>query len=457
MTKPKDRKLQTAFTALIFLTLSVGLIGIYQIQLSSKRIEELGSRHLKLEKAVLEMRVNNTIYAMGIRNYAIWKISRYLGAVPMAANLESVIAAGEKFKERLSIYEQISYLPEQKQWAEQIKSYFAEFYNRGRQILDMSNLEQTPKTEAAINQALMAFDSHLYKIDEFLNNTMGKSSLEEIEGQMKKAEAEKNWAILFLTIILLIAVGTGALIAFVVYLRLQEERRRREKLFTQMINIEETERRNLSTAVHDEMGQDLSGLKIYLGLIEQNLSASLTEAKEKIEQAKKIVSGLIEKSHNIAFLLRPPDLDEVGLVESLESLILEYKHLTDINYNYQKPKESLALPPQYSLLLYRIAQELLTNMVKYAQARNVEVRLEKNNEKVNFSYRDDGLGFDYSAIQNVPRRRKEDKLKLGLVSLKERVELLDGSMQIDSAPGKGTRVAVQLPITENGDYDYHCR
>jgi signal transduction histidine kinase len=448
MTDPKfsDKKLQVAFAALILLTLCIGLMGIYQIQLSSRRIEELGSRHLKLEKAVLEMRINNTIYAMGIRNYATWKISRYLGAVPMAANLDSVLDAGERFKEQLTIYEQISYLPKQKEWAGQVKSYFGEFSTLGRQILDMANLEQTAKTEGAINQVLMAFDSHLYKIDEFLNNTMGKANLEEIEKQMKKAEAEKNWAILFLQIILFFAIAIGILIAFLVYRRLQQERSRREKLFTQMINIEETERRNLSTAVHDQMGQDLSGLKIYLGVIEQNLANPSTDVKEKIEQAKKIISGLIDKSHNIAFLLRPPDLDEVGLVESLESLILEYKHLTNVNYNYHKPNAALILPPQYSLLLYRIAQELLTNMVKYAQAKNVEVKLDKDNEKVNFFYRDDGLGFDYNSIQKVPRRRKEDKLKLGLVSLKERVELLDGTMQIDSSPGKGTRVSVEMPI-----------
>ena len=219
-----DNKLQAAFAALILLTLSIGMLGIYQIQLSSRRIEDLGSRHLKLEKAVLEMRVNNTIYAMGIRNYATWKISRYLEAVPIATDLDSVLAAREKFKEQLTIYEQTSYLPKQKQWAAQIKSYFGEFSTLGGQVVDMANLEQTPKTEAAINQVLMAFDSHLYKIDEFLNNTMGKASLEEIEKQMKKAEAEKNWAILFLTIILAVAIGIGILIAFVVYRRLQHIR-----------------------------------------------------------------------------------------------------------------------------------------------------------------------------------------------------------------------------------------
>ncbi len=201
------------------------------------------------------------------------------------------------------------------------------------------------------------------------------------------------------------------------------------------------------------MGQDLSALKIYLGLLEQmgpgknNSDPIYKDYKEKLVQIKKITSGLIDKSHNIAFMLRPPDLDEVGLAESLEALIMDYKHMTNTNFIFEKPEEELKLPSEYSLVLYRIAQELLTNMLKHAKAGNVEIRLSKKNSAVDFFYQDDGLGFDYDTLSKLPRRRREDKLRLGLVSLKERVELLDGSMNIDSAVGKGTRINVELPIS----------
>jgi signal transduction histidine kinase len=212
-----------------------------------------------------------------------------------------------------------------------------------------------------------------------------------------------------------------------------------------MINMEEGERKKLSTAVHDEMGQDLSVLKIYLGLISQQSEAATDEIKTKVEECKKITAGLIDKSHNIAFLLRPPDLDEVGLLESLESLLLETQHLTGVDYVFEKPTESPELPPEYSLLIYRVIQELLTNMAKYAQAKKVEVRLSRPGNFIELFYRDDGQGFDYNLVAQ-RLRRKEDKFKLGLLGLKERVEVLDGEMRTTSSPGKGTIINVRLPI-----------
>ena len=282
------------------------------------------------------------------------------------------------------------------------------------------------------------------------------------------------------------------MIAFSVYRRRIRERFYRQQIFNRMINLEERERKNLSAAVHDEMGQDLSALKIYLGLISQGLLslrgtvsdsspvianpftppsagergvkqslengiASLpacgeaprndgADLKAKVEECKKITSGLIDKSHNIAVLLRPPDLDEVGLLESLESLLLESRQLSGIKYIFQKPEGSLELAPEYSLLIYRIAQELLTNMVKHAKAKNVEVSIKKNASSVELFYRDDGQGFDYNQDAKKFLRRREDKFRLGLIGLKERVEVLDGLMRIDSSRGKGMSMSVILPI-----------
>jgi len=432
---------------LIILIVAIGITGILQIQGLSQRIEGLGKRNLRLEKAVLEMRINNTIYSMGIRNYVFWKISRYLGAVPMAVNLKNIQEANSSFDLQLKIYQNFAYSPEQKEWAKQVSDSFAELSAIGRKIIDLVNLDQPQKQEALINNLLMVFENRLYKIDAFLDNTMGKANLSEVEQQLQRTNADRKNAILFLGLILLTAAITGILIAQSVYKRLGKERLNREELFNQMINVEEAERKNLSTAVHDQMGQDLSALKIYLGLLEQGLQNPGDDLKEKFGQIKKIVSGLIEKSHNIAFMLRPPDLDEVGLSESLEALIMDYKHMTNTNFIFEKPKEELKLPSEYSLVLYRIAQELLTNMLKHAKAQNVEIKLTHSKGELEFFYQDDGLGFDYDTLSKLPRRRREDKLRLGLVSLKERVELLDGSMLINSAPGKGTRISVELPIS----------
>ena len=451
----KEKKLLFAFAFLIMLTLAIGLTAISQIQGLNHRIEDLGKHNLRLEGAVLEMRVNNTIYAMGIRNYVFWKASRYLGAAPMAINLDKILKAKDNFINQLKIYRDSAYLAQQKEWASSITTSFDELSSLGDKIVKITDSAEADKINDTANNLLMVFENRVYKIDEFLDSPMGKANLKEVETQMFMANADKEKAIFFLRISLLCALVSGMLIAFSVYRRRLKEHNYRQQLFNRMINIEESERKKLSTAVHDEMGQDLSALKIYLGLVSQGLPTKEPESegseanalKSKIEECKKITTGLIEKSHNIAFLLRPPDLDEVGLLESLESLLLESQHLTGVEYIYQKPLEGVPdLPIERSLLIYRITQELLTNMAKHAKARKVELSIKKNGVVVELFYRDDGQGFNYNQAAHRLLRRQEDKFRLGLLGLKERVEVLDGSMVINSAIGKGASVSVSLPI-----------
>jgi signal transduction histidine kinase len=442
----KDKKLLCAFGVLIFLTILIGVTGILQIRGLARQLDYVGKRNLNLQRAVLEMRIDDTVYAAGIRNYAFWKVSRYLDAAQVAANLNRFLSASRSFKEQLRVFEANAYLPQQAEWARQIGLSFTDLTVLGQQILDLINSGDTAAIEKSLNNLLMVFEGRLYKIDDFLDNTISKANVGEVESQIARADAAAQASILFLALILTAEVTVGVLIAFSVYRQRKKERLYREGLFSQMINLEENERKSLSTAVHDQMGQDLSALKIYLGLIEQGLAAPAPDMRDKIAQTRKIVSGLIDKSHNISFLLRPPDLDDVGLVSSIEALLIEYKHLTGVAYRYDLPFGPIVLPPAHSLLIYRIAQELLTNMAKHSRAKTIELRLSREENRIDFFYSDDGIGFDYGQVLRPLRRRIQDKFKLGLQGLKERVELLDGSMRIDSAPGKGTRIAVTLNI-----------
>lgn len=448
-----EKNVLGAFAVLIILTIGIGIIGIAQINDLSLRIEKLGKYNLLLEKAILEMKINNTVYAMGIRNYVFWKVSHYLGAVSMAINLDDILAAEQRFREQLNIYKRNSYDFKQIEWAGQIGGYFTELSRSGNQIIELIGRGQTAESDENIKNLLMLFENRVYNIDNFLDNTMGKENLNVIEQQLVKTESDKRNAVLFLALTLTSAVLVGTFIALTVYRHRKRDRKYRQRLFNQLINLEENERKTLSAEIHDQMGQDLSGLKIYLGIIEQNIAAvhphmenPQQDIKDKLGQCRKIVSGLVDKSHNIAYLLRPPALDEVGLVESVEVLLLDYKRLTGINYTYQKPRQNIFLPPEYSLLLYRISQELLTNMAKHSKAKNVSLSLNKGNGYVEFFYRDDGVGFQYDMVNKQPKRRREDMFKIGLIGLKERVELLDGAMRVDSAPGRGTKVAVRLGV-----------
>ena len=125
---------------------------------------------------------------------------------------------------------------------------------------------------------------------------------------------------------------------------------------------------------------------------------------------------------------------------------MDYKHLSGINYVYRKPEHKLSLSPECNLILYRVAQELLNNMAKHSKAKNITIALEAGNGWVELGYQDDGAGFSYERIAHSPKRRREDKFKLGLAGLRERVELLDGTMQVDTAPSKGLKMRVRLKV-----------
>ena len=134
-------------------------------------------------------------------------------------------------------------------------------------------------------------------------------------------------------------------------------------------------------------------------------------------------------------------------MDTIDGLIFQYKHITSIEFiSNLSVEEPLSLPGEYSLILYRVAQEGLTNIVKHSQAKKVEISLEKKANTVYLTVADDGIGFNYK--QSFVRRRKEDKLKLGLLGVRERIELLGGKMTVDTAPGRGTKLIAKLPIVK---------
>lgn len=448
-----DWKLVGGFSALLFLIVVIGAVGISQIQSLSKRVDDFGKYYFPLQKAALEMRINNSLYARGIRNYIFWRSARYLEAAKAGANQEAINTAQEAFDHRLADYASFAKIPNTKELVNIISLLQQELRGIGGKIILLVNkLEKTADTikrdeiEQAINNLLMAFESKLYRIDDFIEESLQKANLESVERQLILAGIAKKRAVTLLFWSLIAGLLIGGETAYFVYSNRKSERESRKKLVHRMIRIEEEERQNLSLQVHNQMGQDLSALKIYLDIIDKKLQNSGQNLLKEISQSKEILSGLLEKSHNIAELLRPPALKEVGLVDTIDDLIYQYKQISSIEFAYQKPDLQLELSDEYALILYRSAQEGLTNIIKHSQAKNVKIVLEKKSDMVTLAVIDDGIGFNYGHYMKFFRRRNQDKLRLGLAGLRERIALLDGKMKIDTAPEKGTKLSIELPL-----------
>ncbi len=439
-----EQRLLVGFGVLVALTTAIGLISMVQIHALATTIRAFGQRHLPIEQAILRMKVSNTVYVMGVRNHVLWRTAKYLQAVPIASGLTAAERSLEDFRQALDTYDSLATTQPQREWVKRLHEAADELQRMGREILALAEGETPDKDR--VNKLLLTFENRSYKIDELLTESLSKQNLDAIDAHLRWTNQQHQASLIILILSVSCSIVLGVAIARFVYRSLTQERQMRERMAQRMINLEEEERKNLSRQIHDQLSQDLSALKIYLGLIDQGLPPELTELKDRLEKSKKILGNLVERGHNISELLRPSELDELGLVESIAVLVAEHREITGCHYRFQRPTTQLQLPSAHSLALYRIVQETLTNIAKHASATRVEIALQQANGAVRLTITDDGQGFESGEVFNRPRRRKNDVMRLGLLGLRERMELLGGRLRIRTAPGKGTVITAELAV-----------
>jgi signal transduction histidine kinase len=207
-------------------------------------------------------------------------------------------------------------------------------------------------------------------------------------------------------------------------------------LSARLVEAQETERRAISRELHDEVGQSLSAVLIEL----RNLSAGLaTKSKEhlteRVETIKSLVEGTIRVVRNMALLLRPSMLDDLGLVPALKWQAREVSRRTSTDVTVAAESVCDDFPDEYKTCIYRVVQEALNNVSTHAHAGSVRIRLQQKQDRLTLSIEDDGRGFDSEHVKG-----------LGLLGIQERVARLGGKCAVHSAPGRGTVLAVEFPF-----------
>lgn len=211
------------------------------------------------------------------------------------------------------------------------------------------------------------------------------------------------------------------------------------ELASYLTNTREAEQARLARELHDELGALLTAAKMDAAWIVRKLEpAALAPHRERFERLLQTLDGGIALKRRIIDDLRPPLLQELGLVAALRTLGEDFATSSGVRVTLALPDTDIDLPPESSLALFRIAQEALTNIRRHAQARNVRLGLQLTSERMVLQVEDDGVGFDTSGS---PRR------KHGLAGMRHRVQMLLGEFAIDSRPGGGTRISASLPIT----------
>jgi signal transduction histidine kinase len=215
---------------------------------------------------------------------------------------------------------------------------------------------------------------------------------------------------------------------------LRESHTRYRALSRRLLEIQERDRAWLARELHDQLGQSLSYVSQTLWRIKGELSPEL---HKRVPESIAVIEQMIEQIRTLAFELRPSALDELGLVAALRRLAERHGEQTGVCVQVLAVPPELRAPAELETASFRIVQEALTNVARHARARQVEVRLSKQNGSLEVSVRDDGVGFD-----------PDDRLRngLGLVGMVERAALAGGKLEIESAPGAGTTLRARFAL-----------
>ena len=230
---------------------------------------------------------------------------------------------------------------------------------------------------------------------------------------------------------------------------LRESADRLQTLSRRLLEVQEAERRHLARELHDEIGQQLTGLRLLLKLSDES---SVDAVKTRFEQARVIVDDLLERVRGLSFDLRPAALDQLGLLPALLALFERYVDQTGVLVDFKHEGVEERFAPEVETTAYRIVQEALTNVARHAGVSEVTVRVWATADMLSLYIEDRGRGFDPEVAWATPRSS-------GLAGMRERVLLLGGHLTIESRPGAGTQLTAQLPLRgqplrENNDYIY---
>jgi two-component system sensor histidine kinase UhpB len=217
--------------------------------------------------------------------------------------------------------------------------------------------------------------------------------------------------------------------------------RQRKQGAAATIKAQEEERKRIARELHDETSQSLTGLVLGISVVEEMLDGSCDEIKVRLSGIKDLANETLNEVHTMAVRLRPTVLDDLGLVAALRSYAREFTKKTSIDVDLNMPRTSQRLDAELETVIYRVVQEALTNVARHSGADYCSVKLESRDDIIYGTIADNGRGFDPRLIM-----MSGNGAGLGLHGMKERIELVRGSIYFDSIPDHGSTIHIKVPV-----------
>ncbi|HZR46180.1 MAG TPA: PAS domain S-box protein [Candidatus Manganitrophaceae bacterium] len=219
---------------------------------------------------------------------------------------------------------------------------------------------------------------------------------------------------------------------------LEDYNQRLQHLSRRLLEAQENERRRIAGELHDEIGQSLTAVKIRLQSAQRHPDLVLA----KLEECVQIADQAMKEVRNLSLNLHPPQLDELGLIAALRWHLDRQGQAANLILHFSAHPLPARLRPDLEIACFRIAQEALTNVIRYAQAHRVSVKLRQRGNHLHLIIKDDGQGFDPKIAQDRAMRGTS----LGMVGMQERAQLAGGRVEWRSSPGRGTQVDAVFPL-----------
>jgi signal transduction histidine kinase len=296
-----------------------------------------------------------------------------------------------------------------------------------------------------IGQQLIPWRTRIFELSSQI------SSLDEHKLALENlAVAERfqslEFRLVWLVSLALIAGVLMSLICGWYILRLERQARQRyealarsrlelEGLSARLVEAQEEERRSISRELHDEVGQSLGALLVEVGQLGKLVPPDDRVTQGQITHIKSVAESAVKSIRDIALLLRPPMLDDLGLVPALEWQAREVSRRSDMEVDVHSENVSESLGDETKVTVYRLVQEALNNAATHASAKNAKVTIAQSSDQITVGITDDGHGFNPERLRG-----------MGILGMEERVRRLGGTLTIDSAPGKGATVKAELPL-----------
>lgn len=437
--KKVRRVLLTAFGWLLALLIGAGADALFAVRRLDRASQEVSRRFTAHNRAIGTIVVSVRVYDDQLERFLLQEQLQESAPAPtdITNTIAAVRTALREFPPDRDPEEQFLLAAMQQQLQEQETSCAV--------VLAWRSDLRRQRAYQFIGQQLIPWRTRVFELSSQI------SSLDEHKLALENLAVAERFQSLESRLVWLVSLSlvAGVLMSLICgwyILRLERQARQRyealarsrlelEGLSARLVEAQEEERRSISRELHDEVGQSLGALLVEVGQLSKLLPPDDRVTQAQITHIKSVAESAVKSIRDIALLLRPPMLDDLGLVPALEWQAREVSRRSDTEVDVHSENVSESLGDETKVTVYRLVQEALNNAATHAAAKNAEVTIAQNLDKITVEISDDGHGFD-------PERQRG----MGILGMEERVRRLGGTLTIVSAAGKGATVKAELPL-----------